>query len=388
MNKEFKVFYGGTAATQEQLDAIEEIVVEQEVGRQWVARIKIPVCIAEDGSWENEEEPAYAEFARVRVEALIGDGDFVPLIDGQIVEQQPDYNASPGLSSITIVVHDDTNMLHRESGSESFPPGQTDSDIARSLLESAELGGNVEVDEVPAGSDTESVVNRHGTRMQMLREITTRNPGYHVYVLPGTDPGTSDACFKKLPTEPDPGLPTMYLSGDDQNISSFRIQRNSGRAATVEGSHLSTSDKSVTSASSAHSDAAPATGEAATGGEATDVRVQRLPPGIGDHTDLSQAATGAAEEAAYTLSAEGSVLPSCFSAVLSPYRMVSVRLSNSRYSSDYVIYRVVHTLGISEYTQSFSVRGNAVSAAASASASMPAAAAAVGISFNIQVDIF
>lgn len=386
MDKEFKVFYGTEPATKEQLDAIEQIVVEQEVGRAWEARIKIPVCIAEDGSWHGENEPAYAEFARVRIEVKIGDGEFVPLIDGRIVEQQPDLNASPGLSAVTLIVHDDTTLLHRDEGSE--PYTGTDSDIARTILTDAALGGNVEVEETTPGADSEAVTNRSGTRMQMLREIMTRNPGFYAYVQPGATVGTSDAFFKKLPTEPDAALPTMYLSGPDQNITGFSIQRNSNRASTVEGSHLSTSDKSVTNASSSHADTPPAAGETSTGGTPSDTRVRRLSPGIGDHADLNQAAAGAAEESAYTLSSEGSVIPACYSAVLSPYRMVSVRVSNSRYSGGYVIFKVTHTLGISEYTQSFSVRGNGVSPEKDASASVPAAAASASASFNVQVSIF
>src|SRR5688572_11053560 len=58
MVKEFKLFYGGPPATKAQLDAIDEIVVGQEIGRVWQAQIKIPICIAEDGSWEGENAPA------------------------------------------------------------------------------------------------------------------------------------------------------------------------------------------------------------------------------------------------------------------------------------------------------------------------------------------
>ena len=72
MNKAFRVYYGGNLATQEQLNAIEEIVVVQEMGIAWEAQIKIPVCIAEDGSWEGENDSIFAEFARVRIEAQIG----------------------------------------------------------------------------------------------------------------------------------------------------------------------------------------------------------------------------------------------------------------------------------------------------------------------------
>ena len=78
MIKEFKVYYGDKPADQAKLDAIEEIVVEQEIGRAWEARIKIPIQISEDGSWAGEKDPAYAEFARVRVEAPAGAADLPP----------------------------------------------------------------------------------------------------------------------------------------------------------------------------------------------------------------------------------------------------------------------------------------------------------------------
>ena len=387
MKKEFRVYYGGTPATKEQLDAIEEIVVEQEIGYAWEARIRIPVCIAEDGSWHGEDDPAYAEFARVRVEARIGDGDFVALIDGTIQSQEPDLNAAPGRSSVTLIVHDDTQRLHREAAYESFA-GQTDSEIVRAIFESAALGESPDVEDTPAGVDSQAVVNRDGTMMEMLREIAGRYGDFHVYVLPGASRGTSKGCFKKLPTEPDASLPPAILSGARRNLSEFRIQRNSRRAARYQAAHLDMSDLSISSASAGPYDSLGAGAGSATEGGDGDLRVQRLPPGSGDQTDLDTAVSGMAAESGYTLRADGAVLPSVYPAILSPYRMLSVRASNSRYSTGYVISRVVHTLGISEYTQAFSVIGNAVTAANSPGAGLPSAAAAPSLNFNVQAGIF
>jgi hypothetical protein len=388
MIKEFKVYYGTTPATQEQLDAIEEIVVEQEIGRAWEARIKIPIQISEDGAWAGEDDPAYAEFARVRVEARIGEGDFIPLIDGRIVDQDPGMNANPGNSMLTLTVHDDTTLLHREAGSEEFPPGSSDSDIARSLLSDAALGGSVEVEETGAPSDPDSVVQRHGTPMQLLRSLMSRHRDYYAYVLPGTAAGTSDCFFKKLPEDPDPALPDLVLTGRDRNILEFNIRRMANRAARYESASLSMSDKSVADSTSESSAVPPAEGEAATAAPSSDVRVRRLPPGSGDHTDPSEAAEGAALNSSFTVSASGSVLPMCYGAILLPYRRLRARVSNSRYSTTYVIFKVTHTLGLSEYTQSFTVRGNAVSPQASVSASVPSPSAAIAASFNVQVNIF
>jgi hypothetical protein len=389
MLKEFKVYYRGTPATQEQLDAIEEIVVEQEIGRVWEARIKIPICIGGDGSWHGEDDPNYAEHARVRVEARIGEGDFIPLIDGRIIDQDPGLNANPGSSTLTLTVQDDTTLLHREASSESFT--RSDSDIARSIFGEAALGGAIDVEDTGAPADPNAVVQRRGTHMQLLRSIMSRHPDFYAYVLPGEAPGTSDCCFKKLPESPDPSLPELLLTGPERNISGFNIRRMSNRAAVHEGASLNMGDMSVTTASSSSADVAPPEGEGATIARESDIRTRRLPPGIGDHTDLAEAAEGAALDSSFTVRAEGSVLPLCYGATLSPYRMVPARVSNSRYSGNYVIFKVTHTLGLSEYTQSFSLRGNAVSPQTSPSASAPAAAAAAGaaaVSFNIQVDIF
>ena len=391
MLKEFKVYYGGTPATQEQLDAIEEIVVEQEIGRVWEARIKIPICIGEDGSWHGEDDPNYAEHARVRVAARIGQGGFIPLIDGRITDQDPGLSANPGSSTLTLTVKDDTTLLHREASSERFTE-RSDSKIARSIFGTAALGGAIDLEDTGGHADPNAVVQRRGTPMQLLRSFMSRRPDFYAYALPGEAPGTSDCCFKRLPKSPDPSLPELVLTGPKRNISGFNIQRMSNRAAVHEGASLNMGDMSVRTARSSSANVVPPEGEGATIAKGSDIRTRRLPPGIGDHTDLAEAAEGAALHSSFTVRAEGAVLPLCYGAILSPYRMVTVRVSNSRYSGNYVIFKVTHTLGLSEYTQRFSLRGNAVSPKTSPSASAPAVAAAVAgaadVSFNIQGDIF
>lgn len=388
MATEFKVFYGGTPATRAQLDAIEEIVVEQEIGRVWEARITIPICLAEDGSWQGENDAAYTEFARVRVEARIGSGDFVPLIDGRITDLDPGMSAEPGQSMLTLTVRDDTTLLHREAAAESFA-GQSDSAIARSVFGAAALGGAVNVDDTGAPTDPDAIVQRQGTPMQLLRSIMRRHRDMYAYVLPGSSPGTSDCCFKRLPTSPDSALPELVLTGPNRNINDFNLRRMSDRAAEFEGASLNMSDLTVTSGSSSSSDAAPSEGEGATSAGESDRRTRRLPPGIGDHAEVSEVADAAALDASFTIGAEGSVMPHRFTAILTPYRMVSARLSNSRYSANYVIFQVTHTLGVSEYTQRFSVRGNSVSPETSPGASLPSASALAGaVGFNTQRGIF
>ncbi len=391
MKKEFRVYYNGTLATKEQLDDIEEIVVDQEVGRVWEAKIKIPVCIGEDGKWHGEEDPVRKDFSRVRVEARINDGDWIPLIDGRLVGKDEVRTPAPGHSSVTLVVHDDSALLHRQAEAEKFA-SQTDSEIARSIFESAALGGEPDVDDTPAHPDNKAVINQHGTKMQMLRSIASRYGNYFAYVLPGETPGASIGCFKKLPDAVDPSLPELTLLGDSRNLAEFNVRENASTASTVEVAVLSFSDKSVATGTSSYRDTTLTDGELSTTAPESETRKRRLPPGHSGLTDPQAAADGAAAMSSFTLTADGSVLPLRYTGILRPYRRVPVKLSDTRYSSSYVIFKVVHTLGISDYTQSFTMRGNTVSPAKSASAGLPAPSASVAgaaaVSFNLQGNIF
>ncbi len=385
MDKQYKVFYNGTAATKEQLDEIEEIIVEQEVDRVWEAKIKIPVCISDRGIWENEDVSYRKDFERVRVEARIGEGHFIPLIDGRIVGQDMARSAVPGRSMVTIVVHDDSAKLHRAWEAKGFTEA-SDKNLVTKIF-SSELSGKPDVDDVPTRPDNKKIILQTGTKMQALRSIAKRYNNFYVYVLPGEKPGMSIGCFKRLPTAVDKSIPTLEMFGENKNLAEFNVRQQSESAARVEGTALSLSDKSITSSTKSYRDPQLLEGIAATDAPEKDVKKRRLPPGHSDLIALDQATAGAANSSGYTLIADGSVLPLCYPGILLPYRMVKVCLSTSRYSTNYVIFKVTHTLGRSEYTQSFSLRGKNVAKTAETSSSAPAAAAAPSSNFNVQAGI-
>jgi hypothetical protein len=281
-------------------------------------------------------------------------------------------------------------LLHREARARSFA-GQSASDVATSLFTEAALGGIVEVEDTGVVPDPSAAIQGNGTAMQLLRSLTRMHPDFYAYVLPGTEPGATDCFFKRLPTVADPDLPTLVLTGRDRNISRFDIQRNAESAAVHETESMSLDDLSERSGRAGSSDTPPAGAEPATVVSESDTRVSRMRPGMYDTGDIASSAAGAADRSSYTLSVEGDVLPGCFPKVLTPYRMIPARVSNSQFSADYVIFKVTHTLGRSEYSQSFSLRGNAVtpeSAAASGPNPAAAVAGAASVSFNLQVDIF
>ena len=125
----------------------------------------------------------------------------------------------------------------------------------------------------------------------------------------------------------------------------------------------------------------------ATGGS-TNEATARVPPGQSDRVNLQDAVRGAANNSGFSLEARGNVVPGCYAGVLSPYRWVAVKISDSQFSTKYLIHQVTHTLSRSVYKQSFSMKGNGVSVAAGGSAGAPQPSANMSVSFNVQVSIF
>jgi hypothetical protein len=382
---EFKMFFDGTAATQEQLDKVEEITVDQAVDRAWEARIKMPICVNDGGKWEGEQETWMKALARVRVEVNAGDGKFVPLIDGPIVGFDTARSAQPGRSEVTVVVHDDSALLNRRAAID-VRQGQKDSDLARQIFLDA-FSGVPQLDETPPQTNqtTDASVQR-GTPMQFLRELARRNQDWHAYVLPGTVAGQSIGCFKKFPTDTD-GLPEMVLLGADRNIQEFNVNNRSQNPCRVVAATVSIAHDSVETSSSSFRDAT-LTGDQPPDEETPDEAICFLPPGQTDRVDLSNATRGAATASGFSLEATGSVVPFCYTAALSPYRWVLVKISDSRFSTKYLLHQVIHKLTRSLYKQSFTMKGNGVTVATGGNATVPQASANLSASFNVQLSIF
>ncbi len=381
---EFKMFFDAASATSEQLGAIDEIVVDQAVDKAWEARLKIPVCVNDDGKWDGEDEAWMKAFTRVRVEVNPGNGTFVPLIDGPIVGFDAARSPYAGKSVVTVVVHDDSALLNREAKVEVLT-GQTDSALAQQVFSDAQL--TPDVDDTPEQPDQTTAASvRRGTPMQYLRDLVRRNRNYHAYVLPGKQPSKSIGCFKTFPSETD-GLPDMVLLGGERNIEAFNVTNHAHNPSTVQAATLSIAHDKVQTSSSSYRDATLMGDEPPDAGDASPA-TSLLPPGQTDRVDLDHATKGAAAESGYSLEATGRTVLNCYGGVLSPYRCVLVKMSDSQYSGKYVIVKVTHTLTRSLYTQAFSMKGNSISAGASASGGLPQLAAGLSVSFNIQASIF
>lgn len=385
MAVEYKMWIDGETATTEQLDKIDEIVVDQAVDRAWEARLKIPVCVTTEGKWDGETDSWTKAFTRVRIEVNAGDGKLVPLIDGPVVSLDSTRSAQPGKSVITIVVHDDSALLNREVKVD-VQEGKNDSDLAQTIF-AEYLTGTPEVDDTaPQTNQITSAAAQNLTPMQYLRDLVRRHPEWHAYVLPGTSPGDSIGCFKKFPTDTD-GLPEMVLLGPDRNINSFNVNNRAQNPTSVRAASLPLDHSAPVTSNNNFRDATLMGDPPATASGAPE-SISQLAPGQSDRADLDETTRGAAAKSALCLEATGSIVPFCYPAVLSPYRWVMVKISDSQFSTKYLLTRVTHRLTRSNYTQTFSVKGNGVTAAAGGSPTGPQPSASLNVSFNLQLSIF
>jgi len=329
---EFRLFHDGQPATREQLDAVEEITVEQRVDAAWECRATYPVRVDAQGSWTGADEPWMQPFSRYRVEIRIAGGPWVALIDGSIASRQSPRSPEPGRSTLTLVVHDDSVLLNREQGAE--PLEGTLTEVVEQLFEHEAIAStDVEAPEEGGGDGSTPVTMRRGSPMQILRQLA-RQADMHAYVLPGDSPGESVGCFKAFPTEPG-DLPALYLLGPDRNLEDFTVSGDHAGPARAHASGLSFADKSIATAQTGQSDLALLGDEPAPAG--TQEASVLAPPAYGGVTDPTTRATATSRRASRAIEARGSLRTGVYTGVLRPYEAVQVGGVKDTDSGTYVI---------------------------------------------------
>ena len=353
----YRLYLDDEPASKDQLDQVEEITVQQMVDAVWEGRLIIPICTDDQGNWGGADASFVGAFGRIRIEVDPGDGNFVPLIDGPVVGSDQNMSSEPGQSTITAVVNDDSVYLNRQDKVLKFEK-KLDHEIASQIYGDAEKIADTDIDsstKPPNDGLPPSEVQR-GTEMQILRRIASRQ-GMHAYVLPGGEPGQSVGVFKPLPSKLD-GLPPLILLGPDRNVGFFTSREDSQNPASVSSQSLSVTDKTVTKAEASFRDV-NILGQEAVGAELRDQAKRILPPGQDGSADAGSAVKAAADKLSYAFEAQGTVLSDCYTAALSPYRVVAVQAVGPQLSGDYVIKSVTHHLTRSAYTQSFALIRNA-----------------------------
>jgi hypothetical protein len=363
---EFRLFLQNRPATREQLDAVDEITVEQRVDAAWEARAAYPLRVDAKGAWVGADEPWMRPFARWRLEIRIAGSPWVPLIDGSVVARQGPRDPEPGRSTLTLVVQDDSVLLNRRHGTGTLEGSL--SEVVEQLFDHPAIAAtDIETPETGGGDGGTPYTQRRGSNMQLLRQLA-RQADLHAYVLPGATPGASTGCFKAFPTRAG-SLPALYLLGPKRNLEEFHVSGDHQGPARAHASGLSFVDKCIATAQTGPGDL-PLLGDqpAPAGTEEASILA---PPAWGGVTDPTTRATAAGRRASRAGQATGSVRTTAYAEVLRPYQAVQVGGVKDTDSGTYVLTSVTHVLTRNAYTQRFTLVRDAVSAPAGAGPTLP-----------------
>lgn len=376
----FRVWFGERAASVDELRRIERIEVVQAMDAFWEARIEVVLCVDANGAWLHWPGETAEPFSRVRVEIDLGDGAFVPLIDGPLVGIDAALDSQPGRSGATLLVRDDSAFLQRDEEAE--PPWEfkKDSEIVEELF-----GRYAQIAQtrITATEATPASTTRRGSVLDFLYELALLNDR-RVYVLPGAEPGQSIGCFLPDPTEPG-SLPPLVLLGSGRNLTNASITQDPDAGGEYYAQTLSVDDQGVASLQNAASDLGLLRDLPAV---PLDLRPRRLlHPADNTRADAAGALAGQARRDGYVYRLTSQVVSGCYAAVLTPYQKVRVDAGATPYSGDYLITRVTHQITPSNYQQELEAQADSVSAVSAAELA-DSLGGGLSLSFSASVGIF
>jgi hypothetical protein len=350
----FRVWFGDRPASIEELERVEEIEVTQEMDAFWEATVRMAMCLDAKGAWLDWPGDVATPFSRVRVEIDIGDGLFVPLIDGPLTAIDAGLDSQPGRSTATMVVRDDSAYLNRDEEIEPPFERRSDSDIAEELFRRFE---QIHETRIEGSTLTPETTTRRGTVLQFLRELARANDR-HAYVLPGDEPGASIGCFLPDP-EGAPEFPPLIMIGDDRNLADASVTEDPDGGEHTQAQVLRTDDQGVATFETSAEDLGLMRDLPAAPVDLTPRRL--LNPADNTREDPAAAASGQARRNSYVYQLTGRVVPGCYGAVLTPYKKVRVDVGATPYSGDYLITKVVHRITPSLYSQELEAKTDSVS---------------------------
>ncbi len=376
----FRVWFGDRAASEDELRRVEQIEVTQEMEAFWEAHLRMALCLDAKGAWQHWPGDSVAPFSRVRVEIDIGNGRFVPLIDGPLVSIDAGLDSQPGRSTASMVVRDDSAFLDRDEDIDPPFEHRRDSDIAEELFGRFAQIRSTRIKRADATSET---ITRRGTVLQFLRELAWANDR-HAYVLPGDEPGASVGCFLPDP-EGSADLPPLVLIGSGRNLANASVTQDPNGGERTKAQLLRVDDQGVTTFETSAADLGLMRNLPARPADLTPRRL--LHPSDNTRADPTAAVTARARRKGYVYTLSSHVIPGCYGGVLAPYQKVRVDAGATPYSGDYLITRVVHHITPSVYTQELEAHTDSITEVSAADVA-EALGGGLKLSVSASVGIF
>src|SRR6266567_4171188 len=142
----FTLSIGGTPASQELLQAIQQIEVEDHATMADMLRLRVVIGI-KDGcaGWSFIDDDVFTRLANIRVSVSVGSGQAETLMNACIIETNASFANQPGSSILNVVAMDPTVKMNLQERVKAWP-NMADSDVANAIFSSSDYKFNPIVD--------------------------------------------------------------------------------------------------------------------------------------------------------------------------------------------------------------------------------------------------
>jgi phage protein D len=338
------------------LNVLQQVEVEEHVDMADMLRLRLAISVSEAGSdWIIVDEDLFPRMTNIKVTVNVG-SDSTPLIDAYVIGTSGEFSNQPGHSLLDVIAMDATVLMNLEEKVRAWPD-MADSDIASAIF--GEYGFTPEVESTqPSRQEVDYMTTQRSTDIQFLRYLALRN-GYEVYVETNPSTGDVEGHFHppKLYESPQEAL-TVNM-GETTNVNTFKVRFDMLRPTTAQVTGL---DIETQSEQPAQIESQALTG---LGGESTlsseqPRRVLLSQTGLAETGELQTYTQAVVDRSAWTITAEGELNTAAYNGVLRAKRPVNVRGTGRQFSGVYYVEKVLHTFTGDGYTQSFSLRRNAI----------------------------
>ena len=350
---------GGTPASQELLQAIQQIEVEDHATMADMLRLRVVIGV-KDGcaGWSFVDDKLFSRLATLQVAVAVGSGRAETLINASVIETNASFANQPGASVLNVVAMDPTVRMNLNETVKAWP-NMADSDVATAIFAYPEYKFRPVVDVTTwKRQENEQTLIQRGTDIQFLQQLAQRN-GFECYVETNALTGVIEGHFHAPRLgEPPQGVLSVNMR-DATNVNAFNARYEMLRPATAQATNLdvqSRSDQQSHVTGSALSTLGKNTALEA----AAPRRVLPSRTGLVRTGELRPYTQALVDQSALAITADGDLNTVAYGGILRAKRPILVRGAGEQFSGTYYVERVHHVLTGDSYKQSFTLRRNAL----------------------------
>jgi phage protein D len=355
----YTVVIDGVPASQELLQAIQQIEVEDHASMADMLRLRVVIGV-KDGcaGWSFVDDDLFSRLANIRIGVAVGSSRAETLINAYVTETNATFANQPGSSILNVVAMDPTVLMNLEEKVKPWP-NMADSDVANTIFSSPEYKFTPIVDATQwRRQENDQTLIQRGTDIQLLQQLARRN-GFEVYVETDGLTGVVQGHFHAPQLNLSPQGVLSVNMRDATNVNSFNARFDMLRPSMAQATNLDVESRENQQAQIGSSRLTAL-------GRVTALTAQRQRRVLPSQTGLTRAgelqayAQAVADQSALAITAEGELNTVAYSGVLRAKRPILVRGAGKEFSGTYYVERVHHILTPDSYKQNFTLRRNAI----------------------------